>query len=255
MSPSPNAFRLLFFRLQSELTRCYELCIAVRQNRRIGNKHEALDGLEEGLASTISSLQIEYDTLYRIVGSRMDLGDEVARSELNHTISALSNDIRTRLEDVAYKRESSDGYSQSSRGRRTRPGFNDLARKLNRLEAIVEDTLACLSHRLDPMLLLPATPEPKVKLPKKPAHSKEKHVLSLQEVDRMMAHMKRCWEEQLVDGNILYVNCWDSNDTQWEKPEGGFIKGLGLKSKRSWERLSPVKPPDTWSTAVQGGWY
>ena len=233
---SPGAFRQQMLQLLSELTRCYELCNSVRQNRRIGSKHEALDSLQDGLASSISGLQIEYDTQRAAVGARMDIGDEQARHEISHSTRIVTNDIRTRLEDIAFKRDSSDGHSSSSRGRSHGPRFRDLLKKWYRTESNVEDTLQRLSHRLEPGLA--PLPEPSPKPVEKPSHKKDELVVSLKQLDHLLAHMKQSWEEKVIAGQLVYVNCFDASKTRWERPEGDFIKTV--RRKQSWERTSPA---------------
>jgi len=233
---SPTAFKQHMNQLLSDFTRCHELCDSILQNRRTGSKHESLDRLQDGLRSSAHVINIEFAALRKIFGSRMDLGDEVARQAIKANIREIEFDIVKKLADIASRRN--EGL----------PGFRDMLRHVERIEDSVADTLAALGQRLE----RPAEKkvEKKSEIPK-PAPMKKKHddvVISIKELEKYTDLMKNSWMETVVTGKILYVNCWDEKRNQWERPSG-FIKELPKPPKvrrvPSWERTSSRQ--DSWS--------
>ena len=243
---SPTAFRQQVTQLISEVTRCHELCEAIRSNRRLGSTTEALDRLQAGLRSATTTIQTEFNTLRRVIGSRFDLGDETARNLLNRSIRELQIDIKTKLNDIA--------YPISSREYPELPGFRDLYRRWQRIEEDVIGTLETLARRLE-QSALKSEPKLALKPQPKPAPKTDEVVISLKELDRLLDHMKNSWEERLVAGQILYVNTFDDKKQQWERPSG-FIKAAP-KAKPvmtpTWD-LPPRRPArqNSWDNAQ--GW-
>ena len=230
-SVSPTAFKQHMNQLLSDFTRCHELCYSILQNRRTGSKHESLDRLQEGLRSSANVINIEFAALRKIFGSRMDLGDEIARLAIKANIREIEFDIMKKLSDIASRRH--EGL----------PGFRDMLRHVERIEDSVADELAALGRRLE----RPA--EKKVEIPK-PAPAKKKQdeiVISIKELEKYTHQMKNSWMETVVSGQILYVNCWDEKKNQWERPSG-FIKEVPklpkVRRAPSWERTSRQ---DSWS--------
>ena len=235
---SPTAFKQQVAQLISHLTRCYELCDNIIANRRISERHEHLNNLRAGLKAACSAIQIEFNTLRKVLGSRMDLGDDPARHALNRNIRELEIDIEARLYDIASRR--TDGL----------PGFRDMLRKVQGIEDGSKDIIEDLGERLraPPMPIpiarptttpkpteKPATPRPATPKPKKT----DEVVMSVKELEKLLSHVKSCWEERNVAGKTLYVNCFDDTRRQWERPEG-FIKSLPKVAKPprtpSWEQ-------------------
>jgi hypothetical protein len=133
---SPTAFKQQVNQLISHLTRCYELCDNIIANRRISERHEHLNNLRAGLKAACSAIQIEFNTLRKVLGSRMDLGDDPARHALNRNIRELEIDIEARLYDIASRR--TDGL----------PGFRDMLRRVQGIEDGSKDIIEDLGERL-----------------------------------------------------------------------------------------------------------
>jgi hypothetical protein len=260
---SPTAFKQQVTQLVSELTRCWELCEAIRANRKLGPTTDALNRLQAGLKSSASSIQVEFTTIRKLVGSRFDLGDETSRHSLNRSIREVQSDIQTRLADIAYKRRESHDPEL--------PGFRDLLRKWHRIEENVTYTLEDLGQRLEDAKVAPKPkpqPKPEAKPEPKPAkqeqpktkpipHKADEVVISLKELDHLLEHMKNSWVEKNVAGQILYVNAFDDRKSQWEKPDG-FIKALPKPTKPQkapvWEEEKPTHKPKrtpTWEQYKQ----
>jgi len=215
---SSTALKQHITQLVSDLTRCYELCDAILENRRTGNKHESLDRLQAGFSSSANAISIQFKTLRKLIGSRMDLGDDIARRAIKANIKELELGIEQRLDDIASRR--TDGL----------PGFRDMLRSVQRIEESVSDTLETLSQRLQkPVEKKPAEKKAEPKPEKKKTEEKKKPddiIISEKKFEKYTDHMKNSWAETIVAGKILYVNQWDEKKNQWEKPVGGFIKSL-----------------------------
>lgn len=242
--------------LFSDFTRCYELCDNIFETRRIGKKHESLDRLQQGLKSSANKISIQFKSLRRVFGSRMDLGDEVGRRAIKANIRDIELNVEKKLIDIANRRE--DGL----------PGFRDMLRRVERIGEDVSENLEMLAQRLEKPAEKPAEKKPEKKPEKKaekkpevpkPATTPKKQdevVMNLKELQKYTDHMKNSWEETMYDGHILYVNCWDQKKNQWSRPDG-FIKALPRSSRPSrvptWE-----EPPrraaaeDPWNRP--GGW-
>jgi len=244
---SPTAFKQHMGQLISDLTRCYELCDAILDNRRTGSKHESLDRLQQGLKSSASAITIEFGSLRKVFGSRMDLGDDIARQAIKANIREIELDIEKRLSDIANRRN--DGL----------PGFRDMLRHVERIDDSVADTLEALGQRLKRPVEQPAQKKPEVPKPTPKPKKQDEIIINLKELERYTDHMKNSWAETVVAGKILYVNQWDEKNNQWERPNG-FIKALPKSSKPTrvpdWdEPLPPRRRPtreDSWSRP--GGW-
>lgn len=232
---SPTAFKQHVTQLLSDLQRCIEFTHLILENRRVGSKHEALDNLRDDLKNTATTVTLEYNTLRKIFGSRMDLGDEISRHALKSAIRSIEYDVQSKLSDIANRRN--DGL----------PGFRDMSRHVKLIEQNVSDVLESFAQRLErPVVVEPIvkpspkpTPKP-ASIPVKPKKADDV-VIQLKELERYTEHMKNCWAETIVTGKILYVNQYDERKNTWEKPIGGFIKTL------------PVPPPSsrrpTWNGA------
>jgi hypothetical protein len=245
---SPTAFKQQVAQLVSEITRCFELCDAIRTNRRLGSTHEALDQLQLGLKDSAHEIQIEYGTLRNVIGSRMELGDETARTTLTKAIRDVQSSIQPRLNDIAYRRRDSRDPEV--------PGFRELSRKLAKVEGGVLEALESLGRRLgEPK---PEIPKPTTtpKQPQKPKLKLDEAVISLKELEALMGHMKNSWVETAVAGKILYVNVFDDKKSQWDRPKG-FIKALPHAPKPAtrhptWEQSPRPARDDFWNNP--NGW-
>lgn len=253
---SPTAFKQQVGQLLAELAKCNELCNAIRENRRVGSVHQALDNLQSGFKDSASRIQVEYAASRKIIGSRMELGDETSRSFLSRAIRDVLSSIQPRLHDVAYRRRESHDPQL--------PGFRDLSRKLANIEADVLDALNDLARRIDaakPEIPKPTTfkhapkPQQQQPQPQQPRpQQKDDLIVSKKELDILVQHMKNSWHEVSVAGKILYVNAFDDQKSRWDRPEG-FIKTLPRAPKpatrptREHAGRQPPPPPrnDNWN--------
>lgn len=219
---SPTAFKQQVSQLIAELEKCDDLCQAIRANRRVGSTTEALDLLQHDILSSATSIDSQFKTLRSIIGSRADLGDEVSRSNLNHSIRELQLTVQTRLSEVAYKR----------RGERDPievPGFRKLNERWVKIHFDVSETIESLGLRLKSKVetvtpkpvLKKTSPEPTTRVPRY-----DESIISNGQLEDFIAHMKNSWEERESRGEIYYVNVFDRAKTQWERPTGAFIKAL-----------------------------
>ncbi|TVY31631.1 hypothetical protein LSUB1_G008489 [Lachnellula subtilissima] len=235
--------------LLAEMTKCYQLCDAIRENRRLGSTHEALDKLQSDIKHGVWNIQNAYDELRDDYGSRVELGDETARTTLNRAVRTVQSNIQTRLSEIAYRQRDSQN--------RENPGFRKLNDQMTNVEAVVLDELESLGTRFKNA----TTEVPKPVVPRQPATPKLKTdevILLSKDLDILMQHMKNSWIETSVAGEIFYVNAFDDKKTQWGRPRG-FIKALPgavprpTTSRPSWEQ-PPRRPTrdDTWSNGK--GW-
>lgn len=249
---SPTAFKQQINQLLSELSRGLELCNAVLTNRRLGSTHAALDSLQTGLTLAISGTTTEFSTLRKLIGSRMDLGDEQSRTSLNRAIREVQGDVNTRLMDIAYPRG-----ERERRDQQKPPGFRELLKKIERIENEVSHTLEGLGQRLQASKPVPkptTTPEKT-----KPKFKADEVVISPKELDHLLEHMKNSWIETRVVGKPLWVNVFDDKKVSWERPVSGFVREMEIKKKvvrtPMWEQEQEYqrKPKrDVWEH--QGGW-
>jgi hypothetical protein len=232
---SSTAFRQQVTQLLSDLARCYELCDAILKNRRLGSTHESFDRLQDSLKASASEIQLQFNLLRKVIGSKMDQGDEKARSAMQISVRETQMEVRAKLFDIAYKRR--DGRDSPEL-----PGFRDLLRRWRMIEREVTETLQDLGKRLEDK----KTDDKKDKKATMKSYAvrsatsdKYEHVdeneevtIRLKDLDTLLNHMKNSWVEKWVAGEILYVNKFDAAKTQWERPTG-YIKQLSRSSRRS----------------------
>jgi hypothetical protein len=217
---SPTAFQHLVTDLVAHLHKCRQLCDRIYSNRHISRENGNLENLRAGLKTCSNSIWFEFNALRNIVGSRLDLGDDTARHSLKRNISDLESHVEARLRDIEHRRNEGP------------PSFRDILRRVERIEEKAKTVLIDLGRRLEckpagkpahkPAVLIPI-PHHKTKSPK--PKKIEGAIVSVKERDNLRWHLMNSWEERLVGGMILYVNCQDETRTQWSKPEG-FIKPL-----------------------------
>jgi len=246
---SPTAFKQQVAQILAEMTKCYQFCDAVRENRRLGSTHEALDKLQSDIKHGAWNIQSAYDELRDDYGSRVELGDETARTALNRAIRTVQSNIQTRLSEIAYRQR--DSHNPEN------PGFRKLNDKMTNVEADVLDDLESLGTRFKNATMevpKPTTP----KQPVKPKPKADEVIILSKDLDILMQHMKNSWIETSVAGEIFYVNAFDDKKTQWERPNG-FIKASPRAVPKpttrhpTWEQPSrrPARD-DTWSNGR--GW-
>ena len=267
---SSTAFRQQVTQLLSDLTRSYELCDAILTNRRLGSTHESFDRLQDGLKASASEIQLQFNLLRKVIGSKMDQGDDKARSAMETNVRDTQMEIRAKLFDIAYKRR--DGRDSPDL-----PGFRELLRRWRMIEREVADTLQGLGQRLEEKKAEKKSDNKKKTTTKsyevkstadiyEEQEATEEVTIRLQDLDTLLKHMKNSWVEKWVGGDILYINKFDSAKTQWEKPTG-YIKQLSRSSRRSSttssrdSRGSRRSSPDSWElpqrrkTTRDGIWY
>lgn len=247
-----TAFRQQITQLLSDLTRCYELCDAIKHNRRLGSTHESFDRLQDGIQSSASEIQLQFNLLRKVIGSKMDQGDEKARSAMDISVRDTQMEVRAKLFDIAYKRR--DGRDSPEL-----PGFRDLLRRWRMIEREVTDTLQNLGQRLEEKKTKKddEKEEKKDRKDRKKKYSTKTYsvksttdkndssdedeadddeneavTIRLKDLDTLINHMKNSWVEKWAAGEILYVNKFDTSKTQWERPTG-YIKHLPRSSRRS----------------------
>jgi hypothetical protein len=215
--------------------RCHDLCHRIVDNRRISTKHENLDHLRAGLERSSTTISLQFNAIRKVLGSRMDLGDDTARYALKRSIREVELDIEPRLYNIATRQDNGP------------PGFKDMLVRVERIAERVKDTIEDLGERLvlspEPQVPKPPTQKPAAPKPTSPTTPKLKKtdeaIVSLKELEKLLGHMKNSWEERNVAGSVLYVNCFDDKKRQWERPNG-FIKSLPTKPAPAsgWEQPS-----------------
>lgn len=225
------AFRQQVIQLLSDLTRCYELTDAILTNRRLGSTHDSFDRLQDGLKASASEIQLWFNLLRRVIGSKMDQGDEKARSAMDISVRDTQMVVRAQLFDIAYKRRDKREPAEA-------PGFKDLLRRCRVIEREVTDILQNLGQRLeeksdDKKITTTKTYAVKSTVDNFEEHNGDEEVaIRLKDLDTLLNHMKNSWVEKRVAGEILYINKFDAAKTQWERPTG-YIKQLARSSRRS----------------------
>jgi hypothetical protein len=225
---SPTSLNHQVEDLVYELHECYKHCTAIRANRHVGSRHGHLDRLEDSLEDSRSTIKAQYDSLRYTVGSRMDFGDETARQAMNSCIRAVQTEIKTKLYDIAYRSEIKE------------PGFSKILKSLKVIEESVMSNLTKLAQRLisSPESTIPAsrpvptTPAPRsVEVVLQPGEM----VMPKELYEKLMRHMKNSWSEALTtDGRTMYVNAWEPQNMQLDRPDG-FVRRL--RRSDSWEEI------------------
>ncbi|KAE8448956.1 hypothetical protein EG329_008752 [Mollisiaceae sp. DMI_Dod_QoI] len=252
---SPTAFKQQIAQLVSELEKCDDLCQAIRSNRRLGSTSDALDLLQHDILNSATSIDSSFKALRSIIGSRMDLGDELARSKLNHSIRELQLTIQPRLSEIAYRRREG-----STRDLVEIPGFRKLNERWIKIHYDVSENLESLGHRLKALAKSSdsaPTPKPAFKksepVPAAAAGRVARHdesIISNRQLDDLVAHMKMCWVEKEERGEVVYVNVFDEKKVQWERPSG-YVKAL--ESRRRVRVQDPAEHSASgWSHGSKG---
>lgn len=220
---SPTAFKDQHTTYLSTLNNCHEYCQTIRNNRRLGGKPTPnFDSFQTYIITSKQNLAYTFTTLQAAVGSRFDLGDTIARTELDRAIRSLQA-IQSKLSSIAYSHDK-------------HVGFPSLLYQLQTLETEVLSTFAGLKYRLE--LAKEETPKPKPILKKSKT---DDVVISMKKLDAYIEHMKNSWVETEVDGDVFYVNLYDEKKKQWEKPKDAFIQSLPKKEKpRAPKRREPT---------------
>jgi hypothetical protein len=230
---SPTALTQQITHLLSELSHCLNLCTSVLQNRRLGSTHSALDTLQSTLTLSSQTISAEFSSLRNLIGSRMDLGDEVSRTAISRATRDLREDVVEKLEKIAFPREGRRGE---------RAGFRELGRRVEGIEFEVSKILEGLGGRLRATKAERLTPTKPTAYHHGEGRRQDEVCISLKELDLLMAHMKNSWIEKVDSrGQRVWVNALDEKKIVLEKPEG-FIKGMRVREK---EARKVVRTP-TW---------
>ncbi|CAG8978949.1 hypothetical protein HYALB_00012345 [Hymenoscyphus albidus] len=233
---SPTALKQQITHLISELSTCYELCATIPSTRKLGSTHTSFDGLYTSLPLTIQTISAKSATLRKVIGSRMDLGDETSRNILTRAIKDVQTDIQPRLWNIAHPppRDRRSGEQQV-------PGFKDILRQVTAMEFDVCDALESLSLRLQASKPTPAPTStsapykantsqpvnethPQTPRTRKPREGDEV-LVNIKELTQLLEHLKASWVEYSSEGRKYYVNAFDKTTT-WERPEGGFVQSM-----------------------------
>jgi hypothetical protein len=229
MSPTPQAFKQQVLDLIAELRVCDTLIEAIRTNRRLGTT-EKLDRLQSSLSASQRTIESSFTSWRRIIGSRMDLGDESARAVLDRAIRDLQNTVQRKLKDVATNRV-------REKHEREVPGFGELWRRWIAIENTVISAIDTCGEHYEcapvqdnhtpprPSPIHQYTPQP-VQEPTRPRVNPDEVVISIKDLVELRNHMKNSWvERSLGTRGTCFVNVFDENDVRWERPDG-FVKCL-----------------------------
>jgi hypothetical protein len=240
---SPTAFKQQVSTLLSELLECDNIIEAIRVNRRLGTT-EKLDRLQSGLETSRVTIEADFNDWRRLVGSRMELGDEMSRGVLARAISDLRGTVQKKLKDVATNRV-------RERHEREVPGFGELYRRWQAIEVTVIQAIHTLGDRLEAANLTPKPtpspqPRPQPQEPAKPARPQPKSdeaIVSIKELILLTDHLKNSWIEKSVGGRSCFVNMFDEREIAWEKPNG-FVKMLPAQPKQAPRRAHFEDEPE-----------
>jgi len=225
---SPTAFKDQYTTFLSTLNNAYDLCQIIRATRRFGSAPTPnFDAFQSYTLTTKQTLAYTFTSHRSACGSRFDVGDTIARTELDHAVRSLLA-IQSKLSAIAY------GHERSG-------GFQALLYQLQTLEADVLAAFSGLKYRLEI-----TRDEPKLKpksILKKTGRSDEV-VIGIAKLDAYTSHMKNSWVETEVDGEVFYVNVFDGKRKQWERPKDAFVMLLprneqpkpALKRRSTWEK-------------------
>jgi hypothetical protein len=250
MSAAPFAHQVE--QLVYELNRCVSLCKDIRVSRRIGSTHENLDRLQSAFERAASKIASACEDLGRIRRRDMDIGDgirrlpetlgpgligttEVACTEMELHINQVQTTIKQRLVEIAYPTQPRQPHQRQS------PNFRCLLNQWKLIYEGVSSTIFTLTQRFEAASVsrLAATEaeaqpttssnsskraglspvqelQPRAAPAPAPAPAHEgtdKVTMAFDKFQIIVKHMKNCWKEVVVDGEIEYVNCFDNSKT------------------------------------------
>lgn len=225
---SPTAFTHQFTHLLAQISSSLDLCTTIPTTRRLGTTHHALDTLTSSLHTTTHSLTTEFSTLRALLGSRMDLGDDTARTALKTSIRAIEA-VKARLSDIAYPQG-------KERREDNLPGFRELARRVEAIEYESSRAIEALGQRVRAE-----------KAPRKREGDGEAG-----ELERLRAMVRNSWVEMVRGGERCWVNVADEKVVVYIRPVEGFVKVEGKAKKvvrtPTWEQEQRQKErrEDVW---------
>jgi hypothetical protein len=157
---------------------------------------------------------------------------------MDRHIHDVQTKIKPRLRNIAHPQQSSDKKDRN-------PGFRDLRQQWRTVHDGVTQTMLSLSRRIEAASSSDST------LTQSPmSKPKKTNDISIpaQELDLLVDHLKNSWEEVISGGKLVYVNMYDQNKRQYERPENAFVKTLpGSRARApSWDRRSPRMGGKEW---------
>ncbi|RDW91566.1 hypothetical protein BP5796_02731 [Coleophoma crateriformis] len=161
MTPHNPPFRVHLTHFLGLLTNCYNLCHHIKQNRRLGRTHNALDNLQQVLFASINKLQDQFNSLHRQYQAHLDLGDERAKHVLLSKYSDLEG-VAARLDAIAFKYER-PGRHGDGRRRVETPGFREMGRRCEIAVREVAIDVDELARRLEKSAKAPRQSQPQSK--------------------------------------------------------------------------------------------
>ncbi|KAI9642711.1 hypothetical protein NHQ30_008442 [Ciborinia camelliae] len=238
MSPTGVAFRTLVDSLLNELSDCIGFCQQIRENRRLGSKHENFDRLQTYLLNSHTTLSVQYDTLQRCFGQRMDVGDEASIQPMNKCLRAVSSDIRRKLYEIANKTTHPSGAKQL-------PGFGTLLQHWKLIEEDASNVIIRFSQRL--IITPPASPPVPAPTSSSPQESQirsDQRLVSKSDFEFLVEHLKNSWTERWSNEKLIYINYYDEKIRTHEKPNA-FIKTVPTSYRPAWtESEAGSRPRD-----------
>jgi len=238
MSPAataPTAFKQQIITLITELHACDTIISDIRTNRRLGTT-ERLDRLEASLSASQHTINQSFTSWRRVIGSRMDTGDEIARSAIDCATRDLQSTVQRKLRDVATNRVRSKHELEI-------PGFGELRRRWIAIETSIIMAIDALGERFQST---PPRPQPHYQAPPPPAPAPpamrpHETIISIAELTTLREHMKNSWVERSLGARqSCFVNVYDENEVRWERPAEGYIKFLPDVSRLQ----RPVSPDE-----------
>ncbi|KUJ12223.1 uncharacterized protein LY89DRAFT_224927 [Mollisia scopiformis] len=227
---SPTAFKQQLLQLIAEIEECHDLCQKIRRTRSLGSTHESIDLFQKDILPSALKIEDAYRAEVASVGSRMDLGDETARSQLNRSIRDLQLTVSTRLAEIASPRRHDHVQVES-------PGFKKLRERWWKIIRDVLDILSELGRRLSSMKAIPPGLSPEefarradirnyVSVPdRKVAPRSDEMIVKNKDLEKLMSHMKNSWVEIEEQGLPAWQNAFDAAKIVFHKPSG-FIQPL-----------------------------
>ncbi|RDW60702.1 hypothetical protein BP6252_12085 [Coleophoma cylindrospora] len=160
MTPHNPPFRVHLTHFLGLLTNCYNLCHHIRQNRRLGRTHNALDNLQQVLFASINKLQDQFNSLHQQYQAHLDLGDERAKRVLLSKYNDLEG-VAARLDAIAFKYERLGRHGDGKRRVET-PGFREMGRRCEIAVREVAIDVGELARRLEKSAKVPRQSQPQL---------------------------------------------------------------------------------------------
>lgn len=246
MSPSPIAFKQQVSDLIAELRVCDTLIQSIRTNRRLGTT-EKLDRLQSALSKSQRTIELNFASWRRVIGSRIEFGDDIARAALDRATRDLQSTVQKKLRDVAANRVKEKHEKET-------PGFSELWRRWNAIENAVIAAIDTCGERFEcappqnhPALMSgPPRPQPQPQGPPRPMLKPDEVIISMKDLAELKMHMRDSWVERSLGGRgTCFVNIFDESDVRWERPDG-FVKMLPRERRPRPTYVEVDSEEETW---------